>query len=100
MGDLLDGPAAVLLAGERPGDHPAGVGSSTSQTAAVPATRLRPAEPLLGLRAEQPAQLQPARLPPKVHTQSFLLLPEGVFFSHPTFLVWILHEVISQFQNS
>lgn len=81
VGDLLDGPAAVLLAGEWAGDQPAGVGSSTPQTSALPAHRVLHAHPLLGLRAACPTRLQPARLFPEVrtctHTHTYLL----AFFS-------------------
>lgn len=66
MGDLLGSPAAVLLAGERAGDRPAGVGHPAPEAPAVPAHRVLAAQPLLGLRAARPAQVQPARLLPEV----------------------------------
>lgn len=70
VGDLLYGPAAILLAGERSGDQSAGVWSSTPQTPALPTYTLRPALSLLGLRATCPAQFLPACLLPQVHKQS------------------------------
>lgn len=65
MGGLLHGPAAVLLAGERAGDQPAGVGGPAPQTSALPAHHVLHADPLLGLRAAWSARLQPARLLPE-----------------------------------
>lgn len=62
VGDFLSGPAAFLLAGERPGCQPAGIRGSTPQAGALPASRLLHAHPLLGLRAARPPGLQPAHL--------------------------------------
>lgn len=62
LGDLLRGSAAVLLAGERAGDQPAGVRSSPLQTAVLPPHHLRPAHLLLGLRATGTPHLQETRL--------------------------------------
>ena len=70
VGDLLCGHAAILLAGERAGDPPAGVWSTTPQTAVLSTHCLLPARSLLGRRATRPARLQPARLLPQVHTQT------------------------------
>lgn len=66
VGDLLDGPAAILLAGEQPGDRPVGVRDQTPQTSALPAHRVLPGVPLLVLRAALPTAVLLPRLLPQV----------------------------------
>lgn len=51
VGDLLNGPAAILLAGEQPGDRPVGVRGQTPQTSALPAHTVLASVPLLVVQA-------------------------------------------------
>lgn len=68
VGDILPGPAAILLVGEWSGGQSVGVGGSTPETAALPTHHLLPAFSLLGLRATWPPWLQPTGVLPEVRT--------------------------------
>lgn len=69
VGGVLDGATAILLAGERSGDKPAGVRSEAAQTPAVSPRPVLAAHSVLGLRASAQTLLQPARLLAQVHIQ-------------------------------
>lgn len=75
VGDLLAGPAALLLDGERAGDQPPGVGGPAPQAPALPPYHVLPAQPLLGLRATGPTRLQPAGLQPEARTDCVFVCP-------------------------
>lgn len=66
MGDLLDGPAAILLAGERPGDRPVGVRGQTPQAPALPTHSVLAGVQLLVLRAALTTPVLQPRLLPQV----------------------------------
>lgn len=66
VGDLLHGPAAILLAGEQPGDRPVGVRGQTPQAAAVPAPSVLARVLLLVLRATLATPVLPPGLLPQV----------------------------------
>lgn len=96
VGDLLNGPAAILLAREQPGDRPVGVRGQTPQTSALPAHSVLTSVPLLVLQATLTTPVLPPRLLPQVDANtpfhSLLVLGgflkkwvvTGVFF----FLKW------------
>lgn len=69
MGDLLNSPTAIFLAGEQPGDRPVGVRCQTPQTSALPPHRVLPDVHLLVLRAKLPTQILPPRLLLQVDTK-------------------------------
>lgn len=75
MGDLLAGPAALLLDGERTGDQPPGVRGPAPQAPALPPHHVLPPQPLLGLRATGPARLQPAGLQPEARADCVFVCP-------------------------
>lgn len=68
MGDLLNSPTTIFLAGELPGDRPVGVRSQTPQTSALPAHRVLPDVLVLVLRAKLPTQILPPCLLLQVDT--------------------------------
>lgn len=70
VGDLLNGTAAVLLAGEQPGDWPVGVRGQTPQTSALPPHSVLHDVPLLVLWAALPTPILPPRLLPQVDTKA------------------------------
>lgn len=80
VGDLLNGPAALLLAGEQPGDRPVGVRGQTPQTSALPVHSVLASVPLLVLRAALATPVLLPRLLPQVDASTpfqSLLVPGG-----------------------